>query len=774
MQQTTTYDLFISYSENDSQWVQGYLLDALGLPPERVITPQDFRPGASIVDEFERAVLESRYTLLVLSRAYLADQWAQLGGQLANFLSVDEQQDRLIPLHLERLEDLPKQIKFRVALDFTAQDNWPHETERLCKLLQSAPLGEQFIPCPYPGMVPFGREELGHFYGREKEIDNMIDLVQQHHLLFVIGPSGSGKSSLVFAGLLPRLNPTQGASGEATRDALGESWRIYSMRPGSQPTKTLTDLLSGDLSQQPDLITTILSTPPPAQRLLLVIDQFEELFTQAERGEQMLFIAALLSLQTFENCVLLITMRADFYPELMNSKFWPITPSQRLEVAPLRGAALHKAIEQPATDVKVYLEPALVERLLADAHDEPGVLPLLQVTMRLLWARRQRRLLMLSAYEQMGKNGSSGLAVAVATKADATLAQLTPAQRQIARRIFLCLVQLGENSVDTRRQQPLCELYSPNDDPDDFSLTMGILTANRLLIRSGDDSLKDGQQPQVLVDLSHEVLISSWPMLRSWLEEDRAGLLLHRRLSQTCDDWIAHERDPSFLYTGLRLLIARQYAEQHPQDISKDEAEFLKISTDYEAARTRSDYLGQAARGGLGAALGYGIIFGLGYLSKSGFSLVRNNLLLSLINFLVVFPFGEIIGFSVGLSLWFCRHNLKLRVIATTLIGAIIASLTFALYAWLNRSGDAALNSQTVVAGAIFGAVTGLGASLPLTGWRRIGLLMVGGACAALLSRAIGGFDWSWPVAVIAGVLVGGLTGLGFLITAGDHSAPVS
>ncbi|HEY0602362.1 MAG TPA: TIR domain-containing protein [Herpetosiphonaceae bacterium] len=762
MQQTITRDLFISYSENDSQWVQGYLLDALGLPPERVITPQDFRPGASIVDEFERAVLESRYTLLVLSQAYLADQWLQLGGQLANFLSVNDQQDRLIPLRLDRF-DLPLQIAFRVALDFTSQASWQSEVTRLCKLLQSSPQpSEQFIPCPYPGMVPFKQEEAHHFYGRDDEIGKMIELLQQHRLLFVIGPSGSGKSSLVFAGLLPQLDTVEHFP--------PGFWRVHSMRPGAQPTKTLVDLLAGDFSQRPDLITTILATPPPAERLLLVIDQFEELFTQAERGEQMRFIAALLSLRSFENCVLLITMRADFYPELMSSTLWPILPSQRLEIAPLRGAALHEAIERPAADVGVYLEPGLVERLIADGRDEPGVLPLLQETMRLLWAKRQRRLLTLSAYEQMGQDDSSGLAVAVATKADATLAELTPAQQQIARRILLCLVQLGENSPDTRRRQPLCELCSSNDNPEDFKYTLEHLTVNRLVIRSADDSApEDGQESQVLVDLAHEVLITSWPLLRHWLEEDRAGLLLHRRLSQTCDDWIRRRRDVSFLYGGSRLTEAQRYAEQHPQDISEDESEFLKASAARELLRERSRYLGQAAGGALGAAFGYGLALSLGYWSQPSLAPGRVRLVAVLIHFLVTFPVGEMIGFAVGLGLWRWRHDLRQRTIATTLIGALAGSLTFAIYALTRAPGAVLLNWRTVLAGVIFGAVTGFGVG-GFNGVRRVQVLTIAGVGAALLCWAIRGLEWSWWSTIVGGALLGCLTGLGFLVTAVDNS----
>ncbi|HEX6293122.1 MAG TPA: TIR domain-containing protein [Herpetosiphonaceae bacterium] len=761
MQPTIARDLFISHTSRDAEWVRGYLLPALGLPAERIITPQDFVPGTPIVDAFERAVLDSRYTLLVLSQAYLADQWSQLGGKLASFLSVDEQQERLIPLRLGRFE-LPPQLGFRVALDYTAEANWEGETARLRDLIKSPPPREVFVPCPYPGMVPFGQDDASRFYGRDAEIQKMVDRLHQHRLLFVIGPSGSGKSSLVFAGLLPRL--------AAGQDFPRDFWRVCSMRPGKQPTKTLVELLAGDVSRHAELVATALARPPAAQRLLLVIDQFEELFTQAERGEQMRFIAALLSLRSYENCVLLITMRADFYPELMSSTLWPVLPSQRLEVAPLRGPALREAIQYPAASVGAYLEPALVERLIADGHDEPGVLPLLQETMRLLWSKRQRRLLTLSAYEQMGHDGGSGLAVAVATRADATLADLTPAQRQIARRVLLCLVQLGENSPDTRRQQPLCELCSPKDEPDDFRYTLDHLTDNRLLIRSGDDqAATNGQESRVLVDLAHEVLITSWPQLKMWLEEDRAGLLLHRRLAQTCDDWIKRRRDVSFLYGGSRLVEAQRYAEEHPNDITEDEDEFLGASAARELVRERSRYLGQAAGGALGTGLGYGAAFALARWSDPGALTQVTVAGLSLI-FFVFFAVGQVAGFCIGVGLWLYRERPTLRAAATAIIGACASSSAFVLFSWLTLPPGAITGqvlARLIAQGLMLGAGIGIG-----VGWKQRQPLatILGGVLGVGLAVALRLLAWNPIVAVIAGILLGTMTSLGFRATAVDNN----
>src|SRR5262249_44538360 len=213
-------------------------------------------------------------------------------------------------------------------------------------------------------------------------------------------------------------------------------------------------------------LTKLMAAHPQAKRLLLVIDQFEELVTQAQSAEQRHFIGVLNTLRRAESCAVLITMSAAFYPDLMNSDLWPVDPSQRQEIAPLRGEFLREAIQQPAQVAGVYLEPRLLERLMTDAADEPGVLPLLQETMVLLWSEMRRRLLHFGAYERLGgEGGRSGLTVAMATKADATLAELSPVQKSIARRIFLRLVQFGEGRADTRRQQRVSELRSASDVP---------------------------------------------------------------------------------------------------------------------------------------------------------------------------------------------------------------------------------------------------------------------------------------------------------------------
>jgi len=522
------YDLFVSYADGDRAWVEGYLLDALNQAGIRCHSESAFTLGAPRLLEFERAIKQSRWTLLILSPAYLAEGFTQFIDLLAQSHGLETATWPVIPLTL-RPVPLPTRLSMLTGLDATDPSGWEATIRRLCDQLQHPVPGPAVKPsCPYPGMVPFSAKDARFFYGREDEIGQMLQHLRHQRYLWVIGPSGSGKSSLVFAGLLPGLN-------ESSYFSSGY-WLVRSMRPGSQPTKEFAVTLGGDISKPVESVTRLLASNSPSQRLLLVIDQFEELFTQTERTEegrleQARFIAALKGLRAVEKCALLIAMRADFYPDLMNSDLWPVDKSQRVEIGPLRGEALRRAIERPARDIGVFLEAGLVERILSDAADEPGVLPLLQETMVQLWEKMQRRLLPLSAYESLGGKGGTGLAVAVVTKADTTLADLSPAQKAIARRIFLRLVQFGEGRADTRRQQTIADLASVGEAPL-FDQVLRHLADNRLLTLSGEEKGLGRK-----VDIAHEALITGWPQLHDWITQRRDAEKTRRRLDEKVQDW---------------------------------------------------------------------------------------------------------------------------------------------------------------------------------------------------------------------------------------------
>ena len=428
------------------------------------------------------------------------------------------------------------------------------------------------------------------FFGRRREADEIGRKLAQHSLLALVGPSGSGKSSLVCAGVLPRLDTSDGGS-----------WRVYRLRPEPEALRRFLDTL-GIAADRPSLhqlgaaVAGALGDGGGARRLLVLVDQAEALFLLPTRQERLRFLAVLDGLRRVDRCVVLMTVRADFYAELMTSVLWPLGPGERMELAPLRGDAMREAIVEPARESGVYLEPVLVERLLRDAGDEPAALPLLQETMVLLWERRSRRLLTVSSYEELGGEGQSGLAAALSTRADGVLAALSPAQQRTAQRILVRLVQLGEGRRDTRRRQPVSALRTGRDDGRDFDTTLENLTDRRLITVTV--SGEHGEEP--CADLGHEAMIDHWGTLRRWIDASRARELARRRIEQDSEEWRRDDRDPGPLYRRHRLAEALEQARHPELELSENARRFL-------AAGRRRRLLGRLELGALAAAALVGV-----------------------------------------------------------------------------------------------------------------------------------------------------------------------
>jgi WD40 repeat protein len=394
-------------------------------------------------------------------------------------------------------------------------------------------------------MVPFSEADRERFFGRDREVQELVERLRLHPFLTVIGPSGSGKSSLVFAGLIPALR-------QSRLFGPGE-WLVQVVRPGETPLDALTGALHGDLADPAKTVSELLAAQPNAHRLLLVIDQFEELFTQA-RSDIEPFQQALLRLTQVPHCYVLLTVRADFYPDLMATPLWRDIQTHRTEVLPLDKDGLGQAIVRPAQSVGVFVEDGLVERLLADAVGEPGILPLVQETLVLLWERLEQRFLPLHAYETLGGPGRTGLQVAMARRADAALANLTPVQQAMARRVFLRLVQFGEGRADTRRQQSVAALRAAGDDPIVFDRTLRHLADLRLLTLSGEEMLVDQR-----VDIAHEALIAGWPTLQGWIAQRREAEQTRRQLEAKAVEWVRLGRGSGGLLDEVELAEADRW-----------------------------------------------------------------------------------------------------------------------------------------------------------------------------------------------------------------------
>jgi hypothetical protein len=531
------YDVFVSHAYADRPWVEGFLLDALGQAGVRFLSEASFRLGAPRLQEFERAIQQSTYVLLVVTPAYLADDVSQFVDLLAQSYGSDTQTWPVIPL-IQQETELPPRLAMLVGLRATTTTEQDAAVERLCRDLSHPCRTSAEQPrCPYPGMVPYSEANHAQFFGRTAEVRQMLERLHSHPCLTVIGPSGSGKSSLVFAGLLPQLR--QSSLFAAIH------WTILTLRPGPRPMEALQSLLNLDPAEPEAALQQLLSVQGPQGRLLLIIDQFEEVFSLAGESSEA-FQQCLQSLLGLKDLYLVITVRADFYAELMRSPLWNEIQASRFEITPLDDSGLREAIERPAEMVGVFVEPALVERLIADAAGEPGALPLVQETLVLMWDRIERRFLPLRAYEAlvlpMGAyrdaptGARSGLQVAIALRADACMASLREnpaAQQQIARDLLVRLVQFGEGRADTRRRQSEDDLASATKDDELFRATLNQLISARLLTTDVDPRHPDVRQ----IDIAHEALIACWPTLQEWINESRDAELARRRLLEKAKEW---------------------------------------------------------------------------------------------------------------------------------------------------------------------------------------------------------------------------------------------
>jgi len=458
-----------------------------------------------------------------------------------------------------------------------------------------APAGIEPLPAafnPYKGLLAFNETDAGLFYGREaltqKLIDRLAETGEHHRFLAVVGPSGGGKSSLVRAGLVPALR----------RGAItgSENWFVLDMMPGSHPYEELETALlrvavnppASLLAQLEDgergLLRAVRRALPPGDesQLLLVIDQFEELFTLvADREAAARFLDGLTAAVTDQRSPLrvVVTLRADFYDRpLLHPVLSELMQSRTEVIVPLGADELARAIERPAARAGVRVEPELVAALVADMTEQPGALPLLQYTLSELFEGRVDGRLTLDAYRQLG-----GISGALAQRAEAVYDGLDAARQTAARALFSRLVTLGEGVEDTRRRVLRDELMGLavareqggreagengqwSADSGQWSVSQSAEGSELVIRRSslvtpldafGRARLlafdRDPLTRGPTVEIAHEALLRAWPRLRGWLDEDRAALRLSRLLTAAAVEWEAAGRAEGFLLRGARL-----------------------------------------------------------------------------------------------------------------------------------------------------------------------------------------------------------------------------
>jgi len=482
---------------------------------------------------------------------------------------------------------------------------------------------------PFKGLQFFDEPDADLFFGRElltaklvARIGEILSLPPAEadqvglQFLAVVGASGSGKSSLVRAGLIPAIKKGRPLGDGTLPPPDSPRWPIYLITPTAHPLQALAASLASitnppsaanlaeNFAADPQFLglhaRQILSQwrATGGDRLLLVVDQFEELFTLCRSAaERKAFVDNLLAAAEADGpLVLVITLRADFYAHCAQfDDLRTALETHQAYIGPMSEAELRSAIQGPAQSggldgIRWEFERGLVDLFVRDVGDEPGALPLLSHALLETWKHRRGHTMTLESYAESG-----GVRGAIAKTAETVYFQrLTPDQRLLARKIFLSLTEPGEETgqglpaPDTRRRVRLADLIpDPKEQPAANAATQAVLQvlADARLVTIGEET----------AEVAHEALIREWPTLRRWLDEDRAGLRLHRQLSDAAREWASLRQETAVLYRGSRLTQAIEYAEAHPDQISSLERNFLntsklladRLAAEKDAARQR-------------------------------------------------------------------------------------------------------------------------------------------------------------------------------------------
>ncbi len=446
--------------------------------------------------------------------------------------------------------------------------------------------GQAAVRNPYKGLRPFAEVDADDFFGRGELVERLAGHLTWggRRFLAVVGPSGSGKSSLVRAGLLPALRA--GVDGS-------DAWLIARMTPGSSPLEELrlavaavavgaTDEIPTRVRSGAPLGQALGGVLPPGADLLLVVDQLEEAFTlTTAEDERQAFLGALATVngETGHQVRVVVTLRADFFDRpLRHPALAELVRDGTETVTPLRGSGLERAITGPAANVGVTVQRAVVEAVRDDLGEEPGALPLLQYTLTELFAARSGPTIDLDAYHRTG-----GVPGALVSRAEAIHGQLDAEGREAARQLFLRLVALGEGTRDLRRRATLDECRSVA--PEAMDQVLAAFGDHRLLTFDRDPATR-----APTVEVAHEALLVEWGRLRGWVDAARDDLRSHRRLAAAAAEWSTADRDPSYLLRGARLDDTGDWAERSRvalTDVERDYLDAGRSARDAEEAAER-------------------------------------------------------------------------------------------------------------------------------------------------------------------------------------------
>jgi tetratricopeptide (TPR) repeat protein len=603
-------DVFLSYSRADAEavrQVQSSLKEA-GL--STFLDRDDQPAGQPWLSALEQAIARCGAVAVLVGPAGLGT-WQQREVQLALARQAEaERAGRLfpvIPVLLPKVEDPPGGfLRLQTWVDLRSDLADPAQIHLLLAGIRGqAPANASSLReaiCPYRGLLAFREEDAGLFFGREEAVDTLLGKLHEHSLITLVGRSGSGKSSVVSAGLIPALR----------RRADGHTWSIRDLRPGPEPLHALVRLFdppAGNLppfeadrriERQVDILRTadgalgrrirgLLAVPEEkgTERLLLHVDQWEELYTQALRHpglapgqaerDVVRFIDLLLDTTRTSPCTVVLTVRADFYGEVLrHGPLAAAVPPGLVNLGPMLREGLAAAITEPARAVGLGVDPPLLEELLDEVCGDLGKLPLLEYALKETWRGREGDRLTLNAYGRAG-----GIDGAVAQRADAIFSSLSEAEQVAARRLFVSLVTPGEGREDTRARA----VYPEQNDAICAVIREFSAAEARLLVTGGD-----APTAQRLVEISHEALIREWDLLRGWIDANREALRRREHIRARMRQWEEQGRDGTLLLSpGLPLEEGRKLLSDHGDVLIEEVEPYIAASIAADEERRRRE-----------------------------------------------------------------------------------------------------------------------------------------------------------------------------------------